>query len=353
MISFALLGAIALGAPTLASVPVRDPCALREEILAVRRADDASRASLRLRLDEKVQNSTGRARACAAAVAAEAARQDGDKARTLLLLDAAAAGLPDIAAALTPHRALLAAELGDVVRAAALLQEVPERSLVWRSRIELALARAKKETATTKTLLLKASARDPAALAELCDLGDRDRCVDLLVRHAGHALARAREDRVDVAAFALDVIDGRLKALLAAARPMRVVEEGQRWLGAPPTLGVVDGARRINADVGQALLRLNRNDEAVVVTGGFASVGKDGEAAVIDVDAARAHAKALGRAGKNRAASVVWLRLRDAALAAAVAADAPPTKTTTTTTTTTMTITSTTTVPTMNYHCYH
>lgn len=268
---------------------------------------------LRKASDEEVAAAVGRARGCAAAVAAEAAFVDGDRGAALEFLDVVAAELPELASSVTPHRALLAAELGRVDVATALLAAVPERAVQWRARIELALARAAHDGVKELALLDKQASRDPAALEALCARGRGDRCVDLVLRFAGHPLARAHEDAVDVAHLSIDAIDSRLKALLAAARPRRAVDEGRRWLAAhrdsldaPDSLHA--GVGRVKADVGQALLRLHKETEALeVTTWRFKRAGPGPPD--LDVESARVHAKALTRLGRFADASAVWSEL--------------------------------------------
>ncbi len=290
-----------------------DPCDRRADIVALRQATAAERAVLRKRFDEQfaAANSGSRADGCAAAVAAEAAILDGDKGRTLLLLDNVVHALPELASSLLPHRALLYAELGQMAGAEALLAGVPLQQAAWRARVELALARARNDKSTTTALLEKAASHDPRALDALCAQGQRARCVDLLVRFAGHPLARAREDAVDVAGFGLDAIDARLKGLLAAARPKRVVAEGERWLSAHGgSEKPIVGQGRVVAAVTLALLRLNLVTEAVarsaagdtrMPVSNLPQPVRHSEGAVT-----AAHAKALSRAGRYADAAAVW-----------------------------------------------
>jgi soluble lytic murein transglycosylase-like protein len=237
----------------MATAPGVDVCDRRADIEAVRSASDAARAELRKRFDDDVTKTTGRAHACAAAVAAEAAIFDGDKARTLLLLDDVAAGLPELASSLAPHRALLLAELSRVSESEAVLAGLPDNAVAWRGRIELAIARAKKDAATTTTLLKKQATRDANALAALCDGGDVGACRDLMVRHAGSPAARAREEKL-----AKNVqTTARLRALLAAGRPQRAVLEGADVVDDGSVFERVEG-----------LLRLGRVPEAIEISNG-------------------------------------------------------------------------------------
>ena len=270
-----------------AAPPQIDACARRADIVALRAAPPSVRAELRLRFEAQVKAGSGRVKGCAAAVAAEAALLDGDKARTLALLDDVVAGLPELSAPVAPHRALLLAELSRVVESEAVLQTLPEKAIDWRARIELALARAKGDTTTTTMLLKRAASREPSALAALCDGGDDGACRDLLLRHAGHPAARARE----AAKAKLVAGPARTRALLGAGRPRQAVAESE---------GVVD-ADSIAARV-DALLRLNRVAEAVELSKGPIDTlrgceADGGELAGLDYALAKANAKARSRAG--------------------------------------------------------
>ena len=281
-----VLGLLSALAPT-------DVCDRRADIEAIRAAAPAARAALRKRLDDEVKASAGRARGCAAAVAAvaaEAAIFDGDKARTQALLDDVVAGLPELAQSVAPHRALLLAELSRIKEAEALLKTIPDNAIAWRARIDLAIATAKKDTAATTRLLKKLASRDPEALATLCDGGDDGACRDLLLRHAGHPAARARE----VAKAALVRSRARAEALLAAGRPRQAAAESE---------GVVDGV----AARTEALLRLGRIDEAVALSSGPIDSDRGceadgGELVSLDYALAKANAKARTRAGDVKGA---------------------------------------------------
>lgn len=292
---------------TSTAAAVSDPCDRHADIVAVRHADDAARATLRKKLDDEVAGAKGRAKGCAAAVAAEAALAAGDKARAAEFLDVVAAELPALASSMAPHRALLAAELGQIDVATKHLESVSPKAVEWRARIELALARAQQDKATTTLLLTRMTSKDPKAVEALCTQGNANRCIDLLVRYPGHPLARAREDGVDLsqtASVTVEWFDLRGKNLLAVARPQRAVTEAQRWLG--NHAAQEPGRGRIVANLTQGLLRLGKNAEAV-----DASRLDLSRAAFDDAMAeqARAHAKALGRQGKYADAATVWRQL--------------------------------------------
>ena len=140
------------------SVGVSDPCDRHAQIVAIRGG-----AQLRKELDAEVLAAKGRAKGCAAAVAAEAALHDGDKARTRELLAIVAAELPALSTSIAPHRALLAAELGQADETAQLLEQVSPRATEWRARIALAQAQQQKDAATATTLLSKLAAKDAAS----------------------------------------------------------------------------------------------------------------------------------------------------------------------------------------------
>ncbi len=287
-----------------ALVPVADVCDRRADIQSVRAASPPARAELRKRVEAEVNASSGRAHACAAAVAAEAARVDGDKLRTLALLDDVVGGLPELAVSLAPHRALLLAELNRVPEAETALAGVPETAVVWRLRIELAIARAKKDDTATTTLLRKLSSRDPEALGALCDGGDVGACGDLLLRYAGHPAARARESALG---RRLANTPARTRALLAAGRPRQAAAESE---GVSDVEGI---AARVDA-----LLRLARIDEAIEISSPPGDEPVDnskgaidthrgcdadgGELASLDYALAKANAKARSRAGDVKGA---------------------------------------------------
>ncbi|MDP2345073.1 MAG: lytic transglycosylase domain-containing protein [Deltaproteobacteria bacterium] len=268
---------LAASIAAVAAAPAVDVCDRRADIEAIRSASDPARAELRKRFDDDVAKATGRAHACAAAVAAEAAIFDGDKARTLVLLEDVVAGLPELGPSLAPHRALLLAELARVPESEGLLATLPENAVAWRARIELALARAKKDSATTTILLKKQATRDANALAALCDDGDDGSCRDLLLRHAGHPAARAREAKLAARVRS----PARTRALLAAGRPK---------LAAAESAGVVDPEGV--AERTEALLRLGLVAEAIEISKGPI----DSQPPRLDYALAKANAKARTRA---------------------------------------------------------
>jgi soluble lytic murein transglycosylase-like protein len=289
-----------------ASRPVSDACDRRADVVDVRDAEGGARAALRKRLDDDVAAAgSPRQRACAAAVAAEAAALDGDKARTLALLDAAVADLPVLVDDARPRRALLLAELGRVDDARKELALVDARAVAWRARIELAIADASRDRAAARALLQRQASRDDDATARLCfDFSDDDACIDALVRHprsnASARLEKLADDGVERGVVRLGSwpaarIAARVRALTQAARPHRAVVEGRRWVtaheGLAPKSRAPDGA--VRAALAEALLRTGDVDGAVDITR-LARVTPDGRG---DVEATRAQSKALTRAG--------------------------------------------------------
>lgn len=271
----------------MALAPLVDACDRRADIEAIRAAAPAVRTELRQKFDDEVKDSSGRAHACAAAVAAAAALLGGDKARALVLLGEVVTGLPELGASLAPHRALLLAEQSRVPEAEAVLGTLPHTALAWRARIELALARARNDAAAVTSLLKKQASRDADALGELCDGGDDGACRDLLLRHAGHPAARAREAALTKT---IPNTPGRTRALLGAGRPRRAAAE---------SAGVVD-ADGIAARV-DALLRLGLVTEAIEISDGAIDSHRGceadgGELASLDYALAKANAKARTRA---------------------------------------------------------
>ncbi len=294
----------------LASTTLSPACALRADVEAIRTATPAERQQLREQLAADLAKARGPDRGCVAAVAAEAAFVDGDRAATRALLGIVVDELPQLRRDIAPHRALLAAEAGDAADVDVLSVDVDVRASAWRQRIALALARARRSEAEVTTLLRRAASRDPSALSALCASGEAARCGDLVVRFPGSDDARAIEDAVDVDALSAEAIALRLEGLLGAARPKRAVRDGERWLAAHPT----DPARgKALAAVAQGLLRLGKNTDAVERTRGYVRHDDSGAVAGYDVDVARVHAKALGRAGDHRGASEVWRMLATAA----------------------------------------
>lgn len=307
----------------LASTTLSPSCARRADVEAIRTATPDERQQLREQLDADLAKARGHDRGCVAAVAAEAAFVDGDRAATRALLAVVADALPQLRRDIAPHRALLAAEAGDAAAVDVLGVDVDVRAVAWRQRIALALARAQHNDAEVKTLLRRAASRDPSALRALCAAGEAARCVDLVVRFPGSDDARAVEDSVDVDALTAEAIAQRLEGLLGAARPKRAVRDGERWLVAHPT----EPARgKALAAVAQGLLRLGKNTEAVERTRGYVRHDDSGAVAGYDVDVARVHAKALGRAGDHRGESEVWRMLATAAAlsTASTSTPAPP-----------------------------
>jgi soluble lytic murein transglycosylase-like protein len=321
-----LAGAALVGVTSSAPSAVA-PCDRRADVEAVRNADGAVRAALRKRFDDEVAAATDpRARGCAAAVAAEAAALDGDKARTLALLDVVVAGVPAVAGDVRPHRALLLAELGRVDDARRELALLAPQDVGWRARVELGLADAKKDHESAKAILRRLGARDAAALGRLCtDYGDEGACVDVLLRHPRSDIVRKleqwRDDGTEVAVLRVEGwpaarMTARLRALTGAARPHRAVLEGRAWNNAHRLTAAGDGSMAVAAALGEALLRTGDVAAAVDITAGFESRGDvdRGRALVaFDFDAAKVHAKALSRAGRVDEAIAAWRSVVDAA----------------------------------------
>jgi len=298
-------------------------CDRRADVEALRQADDTGRKEWRGRLDDEVAAADDpRARVCAAAVAAAAATLDGDKARTLQLLDDVVAGLPALAADLRPRRALLLAELGHVEVARRELALIDERSGA-RDRIELAIADATQDLAIAQPILRRLAARDVHALARLCRDGDPNACRDVLVRHPRSTEARQIELEADdgrahvigrTAAWSAASLTARVRALTGAARPHRAVTEGRAWLEAHRPAAAVAGRAAVAAALGEALLRTGDAAAAVDVTAAFAArsiPAKDRAAGAVEIDASKVHAKALSRLGRVDDAVAAWRALAD------------------------------------------
>jgi hypothetical protein len=219
-----------------------DPCDRRADVVAIRaaaHAGDEALAAARAHADATARAlPPGRARGCAAAVAAEAAILGGDKAATLAWLDEVATALPELVDAVRPHRALLLLELGRGDDARRAFAGIDPRS-AWHERLAWRLADNDEAT----RILRRRASRDVEAMATLCERGDRSSCATLLVRHPGHPAGRDREAD-GVAGLSLQNRALRLKNLVGAARPLRAIEEGL------PIARRVDvaGADRVHVD---------------------------------------------------------------------------------------------------------
>lgn len=297
-----MLFALALALAT--SVPL-DPCDRRANVVAIREAAHAGAevlATARTRADADARTlSPGRARGCAAAVAAEAAILAGDKTATLAWLDEVAGALPELVDAVRPPRTLLLIGLGRSDDARRELGAIDPRS-AWRERLAWRLAPPDE----ADRILRRRASRDVDALASLCERDDRPSCVTLLVRHPGHPAARARE--VDgVAGLSLAHRATRLKNLVGAARPLRAIEEGLP-IARRADVAVAD---RVHVDgliehLANALWRADRTAEALEVTARM--VDDNGH---VSVPVAKARARTFARLGRFAEAAQAWGLLRD------------------------------------------
>ena len=283
---------------------VGDPCDRRDDILEVRAATSADLVVLRARFDAEVKATTEpRAKACVAAVAAEAAIVAGDVKATLGWLDVMVAGLPEITDDTRPHRALLAAEAGDAVLARAELAKLDPALMQWRERITAVVG----SDAEKRASLRRRASRDPDALGALCDAGEATHCSSLLLRHAGSAAAKAREGAPK--AWPLSTASTRVQALIGAARPQRAVEEGLLSLAAYK--GPAANADALRELITTAMWRADRTIEALDVTSSFRRNG------ALVPTLVRARAKTLNRLGRGAEGAGMWALLRDDVDAAA------------------------------------
>ena len=283
---------------------VGDPCDRRGDILEVRAASSADLVVLRTRLDAEVKAAADpRAKACAAAVAAEAAIFADDGGAALAHLDTMVAGLPEVTDDTRPHRALLAAELGDKVLARAELAKLDPALVQWRERITAVVGSDAEKLAS----LRRRASRDPEALGLLCDRGEATHCSSLLLRYAGSAAAKSREGPPK--AWPLSTSTTRVQALIGAARPRRAVDEGLLSLAAYK--GPAENADGLRELITTAMWRADRTVEALEVTSSFRRNG------VLVPTLVRARAKTLNRLGRGAEGAGMWALLRDDVNAAA------------------------------------
>ena len=289
----------------VANAPV-DACDRRADIIAIRAADDVGLAALRRAFDAEVAAATHlRARACAAAVAAEAAIQLGDQAGTLRLLDVLVAGIPALVDDVRPHRILLLAELGRLDEARQELALLSPKSS-WHERLVAVTSSAEDGLPA----LRRRASRDPAALSTLCGRGEDTACRQLVLRFPGHPAARAVEDRV-ASTLSLSERATRVQALVGAARPKRAVAEGLAALQLPSSGASRkpdDDARReaLLETLANALWRAGRTEEALPLTSSFRR--SDGHVAPA---VARGQARTFARLGRFAEAGAVWAAIRD------------------------------------------
>ena len=253
---------------------------------------------LRARFDAEVTATTEpRAKACAAAVAAEAAIFSGDGKAALAHLDTMVAGLPELVDDTRPHRALLAAELGHTKLARAELAKLDAGFVQWRERIIAVIGSDAEKRASLRRL----ASRDPEALQALCDAGETTHCSSLLLRYAGSAAAKTREGAPK--AWPLSTATTRVQALIGAARPQRAVEEGLLSLAAYK--GLTANADALRELLTTAMWRADRTIEAIDVTSSFQRNG------ALVPTLVRARAKTLNRLGRGAEGAGMWALLRD------------------------------------------
>jgi soluble lytic murein transglycosylase-like protein len=275
-----------------------DVCDRRADIVAVRSAEGDVLKELRKRFDAEVTSTTEpRAKACAAAVAAEAALTMGDEASALLHLDTMLAGLPQLLDDVRPHRALLLAELGRVDDARTELKLLGPREATWRDRLTALVGAEPERTAA----LRRRSSRDPNALGDLCALGEQSSCTALLLRFPASPAARSIEKAPR--AWPMAQATTRVQALVAGARPHRAIEEGQLSLLAHK--GPVSATDELRELMANAMWRAGRTAEALPLTEDFVRGG------AVVVPLARARAKTFGRLGRGVESSDAWRAIRD------------------------------------------
>lgn len=271
-----------------------DPCAVRPAILEVRAASEPQRRALLTSWAKKAHGTKGRARACAAAVAAEAARALGEHEHAARWLHEVAADLPALAPVLDGHRALLLAQAGrlDDARAIELSDAVSEER---RARVALAVALADNDAAAVDQALARLA--DPAALALACDRGQRASCERLLLEHPRATEARDREDAWSKKLSTKGIAE-RGRALVRAARPARAVVE----LSAHVLPVDVAPAERDEREVQlvTALVRAERIDEALARSATLVAVPAPSDAV------RKVRAWALSKAGRYRESQIAW-----------------------------------------------
>ena len=224
----------ALVTPQAAAVSRASPCdpvAARRAIIAIRDATPEVLRVLRTHAAEVLAGAgdDARAAACAAAVVAEGAVVGGDLAAAHDALVVMAKGLPHLADDIRPHQILILAELGRVAEARQALAAVSKKS-GWYDRLVAMIGPPSERRAA----LRRRASRDADAAATLCSgyddvdggppvAGDAAACQQLALRAPGHPTARALENATALPPFRGALLAARLKALLEAARPGRVV----------------------------------------------------------------------------------------------------------------------------------
>jgi soluble lytic murein transglycosylase len=293
--------ALALGSVGVNAADDGGACDRRADIVAIRAADDVDRAVLRTRYDAQVTAATStRARACAAAVAAETAVRSGDKAATIAFLDVLVAGMPELADDVRPHRVQLLAELGRLNEARDELARISPKS-AWFERLRLLTA----APADALPLWRRRATRDPTATAALCGFGEREACRSLVVRFSGHPSARAMEDGV-LPTLSLAERSARVQALVGVARPHRAINEGLAALALPSTRDDAGRREALLETMANALWRADRTTEALPLTSSF--MRPDHRVAL---PVARGQARTLARLGRFPEAGAVWAVIRD------------------------------------------
>ncbi len=314
-----------------------DPATARRAIVAIRDAQPELLAQLRTRAEDDLvaAGDDARAAACAAAVVAEGAVVGGDLARAHDALAVVVRGLPGLADEIRPHQVLILAELGRVAEARAALKGVSKKS-AWHDRLvamigPVAAQRGDERaqsgafvgpSAERRAALRRRASRDAEALATLCSgyddvdggprvSGDATSCQQLALRFPGHHGARVLEDAGTLPRFRGPALAQRLRGLLEAARPGRVVVEGAAAATDAAAFGLdADALADVVDVVASALWRLERTEEALPLTAAAVDI-IDGGVVVRDAKQAKTRAKTLSRLGRGADAAAVWAAIRD------------------------------------------
>lgn len=295
---------------SLALSATPDPCAVRPAILEVRAADDVRRRELLTEWAKKAHGATGRARGCAAAVAAEAALRLDEHAHAAEWVQEVEADLPELLPILDGPRALLLARAGHVERARAVALGPEVRDDV-KARLALALALADGDKDAIDLALQPLG--DAASLALGCDRGKRSSCERLLLEHPRSAEARAREDAWRPRWSTRGQAE-RGRALIRAARPARAVLELSEHR-APPETNAADHAE-LQVQLVTALVRAERIDDALARSAALVAVAAPGDALL------KVRAWALSKAGRYAESQKAWAALAQATADPALKAEA-------------------------------
>ena len=247
--------------PPATSSVAAEVCAHRPDVVALRLATSTTRAVLLAKLAARHDAATGRSQACLAAVLAEGWRLEAKLDDAGKLLDVAAAGLPEIARELTTARKAL--------------QNAP----------------AEDES-------------DPVAAR--CLRGVDSACLTLLTSKAWHPVARQVEGawQKKFLTSTAAVMGQRVRALVAAARPLHARDEAAAWRTAHPE-STADDRSVMDVAAGEGLLRLEDPAAALAVALPY-RVDVDGVLKSFDVERARLAAKASSRLGKVDDAARIW-----------------------------------------------